>query len=144
MASLALRGGLRVPTARQVQRELVQRGVAPVWFDDLPVGHAAFAAIQWAAVRGLYPLAAGDLHAVPDAPITRNEAARALARWRGVPVEEVVKRGWMAVDHRNWFHGGLPLYWTDIRAGAGLPAGAMRRTGPVTRAEWAGRLWGAD
>ena len=144
MASLALRGGLRVPSARQVQRELVQRGVAPVWFDDVPVGHPAFAAIQWAAVRGLYPLAAGDLHAVPDAPITRDEAARALARWRGVAVEEVVKRGWMAVDHRNWFHGGLPLYWTDIREGAELPAGAMRRTGPVTRAEWAGRLWRAE
>ena len=145
MASLSLKGASR-PTARQVQRELVQRGVAPVWFDDLPVGHAAFAAIQWAAIRGWYPLSASDLHAAPDAPITREEAALALARVRNVAVDEVVKRGWMAVDHRNWFHGGVPLYWTDIRAGAGLPAatGVVRKTGPVTRAEWALRMWAAE
>jgi hypothetical protein len=142
MASLALtRGGAPAP-ARDVQRELAARGVASVWFDDLPVTHPAFAAIQWAAIRGLYPLSPSDLHASPDAPITRDEAARSLARLRGVALEEVVRNGWMAVDHRNWFHGGLPLYWTDVRDGAGLkPLGAVRKTGPVTRAEWALRLW---
>ena len=52
----------------------------------------------------------------------------------------------MAVDHRNWFHGALPLYWTDIRDGADLPAakGVVRKTGPVTRAEWALRMWAAE
>ena len=160
MASLALRPGGAVregapqanplppvralPSPRAVQRELAARGVATVWFDDLPVKHPAFTAIQWAAIRGLYPLAAGDLHASPDAPITRDEVARSLARLRGVAVEEVVKRGWMAVDHRNWFHGGLPLYWTDVREGAGLPPLAgVTKTGPVTRAEWARRLLAA-
>lgn len=141
IASLALKTST-LPDARTVQPELAQRGVASVWFDDLPVTHPAFAAIQWAAIRGLYPLSPTDLHASPEAPITRDEAARSLARLRAVAVEEVVKRGWMAVDHRNWFHGGLPLYWTDIRESAGLPALAgSRKTGPVTRAEWARRLW---
>ena len=143
IASLALRGGGPRPGPRAVQRELIQRGVAPVWFDDLPVRHPAFTAIQWAAIRGLYPVSPGDLHAAPDAPITRDEAMRAVAHWRGVAVDEVLKRGWMAADHRNWFHGALPLYWTDIRDGAGLPAakGVVRKTGPVTRAEWAERFW---
>ena len=26
-----------------------------------------------------------------------------------------IDRGWMATDHRNWFHADLPLLWTDIR-----------------------------
>ncbi len=54
-----------------------------------------------------------------------------------------VHRGWMAVDHRNWFHPGLPFYWTDWREDKfpqPIPQRAFSRTGPVTRAELALRL----
>ena len=27
----------------------------------------------------------------------------------------VLSQGWMATDHRNWFHPDLPFYWTDWR-----------------------------
>jgi len=141
IASLSLAG--KMETAA-VQRELVLAGVPLVWFDDLPVSHADFAAIQLAALRGVYPLSERDLHASPDAPMTRIEAARALAAWFGKQSQDTVKlaiaEGWMAVDHRNWFHEDLPLYWTDIRAQ--LPPFQMKRTGPVRRSEWARRLAG--
>ena len=50
-----------------------------------------------------------------------------------------VEQGWMAADHRNWFHADLPLLWTDWRTKAfprqfpALPA----KIGPVTRGELA-------
>lgn len=54
-----------------------------------------------------------------------------------------VERGWMAVDHRNWFHADLPFYWTDLREDKfprPVPVLKTTRTGPVTRAELARRL----
>ncbi|MBI3471421.1 MAG: FAD-dependent oxidoreductase, partial [Candidatus Solibacter usitatus] len=63
MASLALSGSM---SAAAVQKELAAAGVPLVWFDDLPAGHPAFAAIHLAAIRGIYPLNAHDLHASPD------------------------------------------------------------------------------
>jgi hypothetical protein len=86
-----------VPPASVVQGDLARAGVPLVWFDDLPVDHTDFAAIQWTAVRGLYPLGAG-VHASSDAPISRAEAAIALT---GLPRERAIEQGWMATDHRN-------------------------------------------
>ena len=143
MASLSLAG----KKLDEVQPELAGAGVPLVWFDDLPVDHPAFAAIHRAAVRGAYPLNSYDLHASPEAPIMRREAAAALARHFGVSTTDAaplaVNRGWMAVDHRNWFHGDLPLYWTDLREKTfPVPLAELRatRTGPVTRAEFAVRI----
>ena len=51
-----------------VQKELARAGVPMVWFDDLGSEHPAFAAIQLAALRGVYPMEAPDLHAAPEAP----------------------------------------------------------------------------
>ena len=152
IASLALEKG-SVPDADAVQQELARAGVPLVWFDDLPVRHPAFAAIQLAAIRGQYPLSSADLHASPDAPVTRGEAAQALAAFFGRKVmsEEAsklaVERGWMATDHRNWFHADLPFYWTDWREDrfpSPLPPLKASRTGPVTRAELARRLTGLN
>jgi hypothetical protein len=142
MASLALEG----KPGGDVQAELAKRGVPLVWFDDLAVSDPDFASIQLAAIRGVYPLGS-DLHASPDAPVTRAEAARALAAFRGKPVSAdaavkmAIAEGWMAVDHRNWFHPDLPFYWTDFRpVQFELPAFALKRTGPVRRRELARRL----
>lgn len=150
MASLAIEKGA-LPSAQALQPELARAGVPLVWFDDLPVGHPAFAAIQVAAVRNLYPLDQNNLHASPDSPVTRREAAEILSAFFGKPlggrlaIEHAVQQGWMAVDHRNWFHADLPLYWTDWREERfprTLPRFEMRRSGPVTRAELARRLSG--
>lgn len=141
IASLALTAG-SLPAAAKVQPELAAIGVPLVWFDDLPTNHPAFAAIHLAAIRGQYPLDNRNLHASPDSPITRTEAAEALCAFHGTPkkgkaaAEHTVKQGWMAVDHRNWFHGDLPFYWTDWR----VKHPPLKKTGPVTRAEFASRI----
>jgi len=137
IASLAIATGQQ-PAPAAVQAELAKAGVQLFWFDDLPQSHPAFAAIQTAALRGWYPVRFDDLHASPDSPITRAEAARALAAHRnapGDPIQSAIANNWMAVDHRNWFHGDLPLYWTDIRLPNFAPA-KPKRTGPVSRAEF--------
>lgn len=141
IASLAIRTG-SIPPATTVQRDLVEAGVPIVWFDDLVVDHPAFAAIQLAAMRGLYPLGAG-LHASPDAPMTRAEAAMALtALPREQAVGRAIEEGWMATDHRNWFHPDVPFVWTDLREDKlrrKIPDQA-KSPGPVKRSEWARRL----
>lgn len=148
MGSFALRSG-HLPRAADIQPELIKAGISLVWFDDLPVSHPSFAAIQLTALRGVYPLNNADLHSSPDAPVTRAEAAAALAAYfqrhttREQDMQLAVKEGWMAVDHRNWFHPDLPFYWTDWREDkmpARLPAYPIKRTGPVKRAELAERL----
>ena len=85
IAGLWLEHGVEPPVAG-VQRELARQGVPMVWFDDVGADHPAFAAIQLAALRGIYPMHSDDLHAAPDAPIKRAEAAVALGR----PVREEV------------------------------------------------------
>ena len=64
-----------MPPAAEVQTQLAGSGVPLFWFDDLSSRHPAFAAIQLAAIRGFYPLDGAGLHASPDAPVTRAEAA---------------------------------------------------------------------
>ncbi|HZT30657.1 MAG TPA: FAD-dependent oxidoreductase [Bryobacteraceae bacterium] len=148
IASLAVEKGA-LPAPRGVQVVLAKAGVPLVWFDDLPVSHPSFAAIQLAAIRGVYPLGSADLHASPDAPVTRAEAARALAAYFGRPlhtpeaVRMAIAQGWMATDHRNWFHPDIPFYWTDWREDRlPKPLAPLHavRTGPVKRSELAERL----
>lgn len=137
IAAMQIKNGAR-PAAIDVQKDLTANGVQVFWFDDLPQTHPAFAAIQMAAMRGFYPVRFDDLHASPDSPVTRLEAARALAGVYGEagdPVKTAIAKNWMAVDHRNWFHGDLPLYWTDIRIDGFAPT-KPKRTGPVTRGEF--------
>ena len=144
IASLAMERK-SLPAAKDVQADLAKAGVPLVWFDDLRTDHPAFGALQLAAVRGWYPLGA-DLHASPDAPLTRGEAAVALTAFFGEKlnrddaIRRVIERGWMASDHRNWFHADLPFYWTDLRQEK-LPRRLDQPDfGPVTRAAWALRL----
>jgi len=148
IASLWLaRGGL--PAVSDVQADLARSGVPLFWFDDVAPDHPAFAAIQLAAMGGYYPLDDAGLHASPDAPVTRAEAAVALAAFYGkrldkkAAIELALREGWMAVDHRNWFHPDLPFYWTDWREqklDPPLPRMELHRTGPVRRRELAERL----
>jgi len=148
MAALWLERGME-PAAPEVQRELALQGVQMVWFDDVETNDPHFAAIQLAALRGIYPMHSDDLHASPETPVTRGEAAVALAaRFQKVlgekeAIQFVAQLGWMATDHRNWFHEDLPFYWTDWREDklpGRLPALTVHRSGPVRRWEIAMRL----
>lgn len=136
-----------LPAPESVQMSLARRGVPLVWFDDLDRNDPDFAVIHYGAIRGIYPMNEWDLHAAPDAPATRFEAARALAArllggefTKEAAATLAVEKGWMAVDHRNWFHGDLPMKWTDIRLKA-LPQGIRPpgglRNAPVKRRELA-------
>ena len=153
MASLWLEDGA-MPSAAEVQKQLAHSGVALFWFDDLAADTQSFAAIQVTAVRGIYPLDPTGLHASPSAPVTRAEAAVALAAFFGkrpkdpslakkAAIDLAIHEGWMATDHRNWFHPDLPFYWTDWREDklpSPLPPISSHRTGPVRRSELAERL----
>lgn len=152
LASLQLERGGPV-NVRDLQKELSLAGVPLVWFDDIGPDHPAFAAIQLAAIRGVYPLTGPGLHAAPDAPVTRTEAAVALLAYFGrlmtadAAIKTVLQRGWMEADHRNWFHGDLPFYWADWRQEKlpeRLPPLRAARTGPVKRAELAVTLEAAS
>ena len=146
IASLTLKRGA-LPNPKTVQEDLARAGVPLVWFDDVSPDDPAFAAIHLAAISGIYPLGA-DLHASPNAPISRAEAAVGLMAYFGerLPREEAIRRavdrGWMATDHRNWFHPDLPLLWTDIREDRlprPIPATGDHE-GPVRRWQFAERL----
>jgi hypothetical protein len=142
IASLWLEHG-KEPRASDVQHVLALQGVPMVWFDDVSANDPNFAVIQSAALRGVYPMRSDDLHASPEAPVTRAEAAAALAAYFRKSVETVTQEGWMATDHRNWFHPDLPFYWTDWREDkmpSRLPPLKFHRTGPVRRWELAKRL----
>ncbi len=162
IASLTIRQG-EMPAPFRVQWELAAAGVPLVWFDDLGPDDPHFAAVQLTAIAGMYPLNESDLHAAPDAPVTRGEAAQALEALFGVAGAEskapldvaeknpkagairvAIGRGWMACDHRNWFHADVPFYWTDWREERfprPLAGFRIKRTGPVRRSELAERLY---
>lgn len=146
IAALAIEKGM-IPEAPAVQQALARTGIPIVWFDDLRIDHPAFSAIQLAAMRGVYPLG-NNLHASPDAPMTRGEVAVALASYFGErldrerAIKQVIEQGWMATDHRNWFHADLPAIWADLREEK-MPRQLPRAEllpGPITRAAWAERL----
>ena len=64
---------------RQYQQTLLAAGVPLYWYEDVPPGHPAFAAVQMLAVEGIWPGCADHLHFAPDslagAPAERLRAA---------------------------------------------------------------------
>ncbi|HLJ17082.1 MAG TPA: FAD-dependent oxidoreductase [Bryobacteraceae bacterium] len=161
IASMAIRQG-RMPAVFEVQRELAAAGVPLVWFDDLNPDNPHFAAVQLTAIAGMYPLNDLDIHASLDSPVTRAEAAQALAGLfhlqptksklpldvpdtnpKAGTIRLAIEQGWMATDYRNWFHPDVPFYWTDWRENRfphALAPLTAKRTGPVRRSELADRL----
>jgi hypothetical protein len=63
---------------RALQRRLLKSGHPLVWFDDVPLEHPNFEAIQFVSLVGLLPLQADSMHFRPDVPVTGDEAATAL------------------------------------------------------------------
>lgn len=66
-----------------LQLDLVRHGAPIYWFDDLKVGDPAFAAAQFLAAIGIFGGNDRNLHFLPSAPLTRDDALVALARTLG-------------------------------------------------------------
>jgi hypothetical protein len=87
LAALALaEGGMvpRVPAARVQEALLAVRGKT-TYLADLPGTHPHFAAVQWAALRGLVPHDAG-FRAFPDVAASWGDLAEATVRCLGLPI----------------------------------------------------------
>ena len=86
-AHLALRDGIppRSIPVPELQYLLVGRGGVITHYDDLPLDHPAFAALQWLGARGLNP----GYRANPDLKLTRATAAERFGR-----VMVVEKKTW--------------------------------------------------
>jgi len=107
------RGAL--PAAAEVQVELARAGVPMVWFDDLGRGSSAFAAIHWRRCA-VYPM--DGLHASPDSPVTRSEAAVALvpSLGKGVALVRLLLTQSTRAGMRRTATGshGSAVYWTGL------------------------------
>lgn len=65
---------------RQFQRLLVACGVPLYWYEDMPLSHPAFAAVQWLAATGAWPGHPEHLRFDPDAPLAPSELVNELPR----------------------------------------------------------------
>jgi FAD-dependent oxidoreductase family protein len=97
LAVYCLRTGLspqqvhaRPDRIRRLQLLLLDEGIPLYWYDDVPLGHPAFAAAQFLAVEGAWEEDARTLHFRPADTLTLGEGKRAVARaalsirrWRG-------------------------------------------------------------
>jgi hypothetical protein len=75
---------------RRLQLLLLDEQIPIYWYDDVPLGHPAFAATQLLAVEGVWEGGDADLHFGPDLPVRTDAgkrwiaaAAASIARWGG-------------------------------------------------------------
>jgi hypothetical protein len=86
LAAFCLRSG-RTPQQVHDDPRLVQRvqltaldqNIPLYWYDDVPIGHPAFAATQLLAVTNVWPGAEDSLSFRPDQPVSQFDAKRAIA-----------------------------------------------------------------
>ncbi len=137
---------------RELERKLLDRGVPIFWFDDLEPKDRAFEAAQMLATEGIFGANNRNLHFFPGRPVTRGEAALALARaeHRGtvIPqaseaaaIQELVRAGYLPEGFANAGTWSQPAGWQDLIF-AGRKTGVSEsgtREGFVTRAEFA--IW---
>lgn len=120
---------------REFQLSLLAQGIPLYWYDDVLSGAAAFVPAQFLAVTGILPGSADHLHFQPDEPVTRGQAAAALARLRrrapagGHPAQDLNCSGQPVAalaegnvwEARKEGHLGpeLPLTWEEFSMAAG-------------------------
>jgi hypothetical protein len=75
---------------RRLQLRLIDQGIPLYWYDDVPLGHSAFAATQLLAVDNVWTGSEEDLHFRPEETLRLREgkrligaAARSVQRWKG-------------------------------------------------------------
>ncbi len=80
----------RPDLVRRLQLLLLDERIPLYWYDDVPLGHPAFAAAQLLAVEGVWEGTEDDLHFRPDATLLLGEGKRLVAatvrgirRWQG-------------------------------------------------------------
>ena len=97
VAAFCLRSGVtphqlatRPELTRRVQLMLLDHGIPAYWYDDVPLGHPAFAATQLLALDGAWVGNSADLHFFPDVELRYDEgkrrviaAAERVSEWLG-------------------------------------------------------------
>jgi len=80
----------RPELVRRLQLMLLDQRIPLYWYDDVPLGHPAFAATQLLAIDGVWKGNTEDLHFMPDAMLLLGEgkrlvaaASRRIQRWKG-------------------------------------------------------------
>jgi hypothetical protein len=80
----------RPELTRRLQIRLLEQGIPLYWYDDVPLGHPAFAATQLLAVEGVWEGEGQTLHFSPEKPMVIGEgkrrvaaAARSIVKWAG-------------------------------------------------------------
>ena len=126
-AHLALAAGaapdVRTVNVSQLQRRLHADRLATIYVNDVPPGHADFAAVQWwGSVGGLHGLA------------SRPAGARL-----GKQIQGQHSEGWLnhTADLDRALDAGLARRWQEIAAGVGLKPGRLPQVdGRITRGDW--------
>jgi hypothetical protein len=65
---------------RAIQRTLIEAGSPVFWFEDVPTNHPSFAAIQFLAVSGIWPLDDNTLFFQPDKKVSLALAVTVITR----------------------------------------------------------------
>ncbi len=144
----------RPDLTRRLQILLLDQKIPLYWYDDVPLGHPAFAATQLLAVESVWDGDREGLHFSPDSTLTLGEgkrlvaaAARSIRRWRGEAAADPDAEALRAAPEDET----LSLRWETVRAlisssvpGKSAPArAASPAERKITRAElaiWLGGL----
>jgi len=133
---------------RQLQLLLLDQQVPVYWYDDVPLGHPAFAATQLLALEGVWEGNDADLHFSPDDAAVTAEAKRVVAaavasirRWQRTAADQQTAALQPGSDDT------LPLTWAAAAAlitpqvpGAAVPdRAAAVWSQPMTRGDLA--IW---
>lgn len=65
---------------RAFQAELLKNGVPLYWFDDVPIGHESFSAVQLLALQGVITGEAAHLHFEPNRALSQSARTQWIAR----------------------------------------------------------------
>jgi hypothetical protein len=87
---------------RRFQTELLRRGIPLVWFDDIGHDDPDFEAIQMLVLGGIVSVPdPADLHFLPEAGVSRPEAAAALGRLLEMPPLEPAAAAGTPISRRQ-------------------------------------------
>lgn len=139
---------------RRLQLMLLDQRIPLYWYDDVPLGHPAFAATQLLAIDGGWEGNTEDLHFMPDAMLLLGEgkrlvaaAARRIQKWKSASAADPAADGLRPAPEDATLllqRSAASTLITLAIPGAALPPEAGARADQaITRAElaiWLGTL----